>query len=151
VIEELQSPRGIVVSTDVGVVSTNKNWGIQYMIGRADLFPCTTAILSFIAVAGFATPALGQDLPNYWKGLVGTQATTREVTATSNILALNTSMFDLYDSAGQIFTKNILANQPVILALFSGSGGTFTLYRPGQPPLQAIGADGVSDLKIGRS
>jgi hypothetical protein len=107
------------------------------MIRLADLVPCTTAILSLLAVAGFAAPATGQDLPDYWKGLVGIQATAPEVTATSNILALNTSMFDLYDSAGQIFTKNILANQPVILALFSGSGGTFTLYRPGQPPLQA--------------
>jgi hypothetical protein len=107
------------------------------MMGRKDPFPCTTAILSFIAVAGFAAPAFGQDLPDYWKGLVGTQAAPTEVTATANILALNTSMFDLYDSAGQIFTKNILAHQPVILALFSGSGGAFTLYRPGQPSLQA--------------
>jgi hypothetical protein len=107
------------------------------MIGRADLFHRTTAILSFIAVAGFAARATGQDLPDYWKGLVRTQAAPTEVTATSNILALNTSMFDLYDSAGQIFTKNILASQPVILALFSGSGGTFTLYRPGQSPVQA--------------
>jgi hypothetical protein len=107
------------------------------MIGRADLFHRTTAILSFIAVAGFAAQATGQDLPDYWKGLVGTQSTAPEATATANILALNVSMFDLYDSAGQIFTKNILASQPVILALFSGSGGTFTLYRPGQPPLQA--------------
>jgi hypothetical protein len=107
------------------------------MIGRADLFHRTTAILSFIAVARFAAQATGQDLPDYWKGLVGTQSTAPEATATANILALNVSMFDLYDSAGQIFTKNILASQPVILALFSGSGGTFTLYRPGQPPLQA--------------
>lgn len=107
------------------------------MIGRADLFHRTTAILSFISVAAFAAPAMGQDLPDYWKGLVSAQAAPTEVTATSNILALNTSMFDLYDSAGQIFTKNMLASRPVILALFSGSGGTFTLYRPGQPPLQA--------------
>jgi hypothetical protein len=107
------------------------------MIKRADLVPCTTAILLFITVTALAVPVLGQDLPDYWKGLVGTQATPREVTATSSILALNTSMFELYDSAGQTFTKNILANQPVILALFSGNGGTFTLYRPGQPPLQA--------------
>src|SRR2546421_1274218 len=107
------------------------------MIKRADLVPCTTAILLFITVTALAVPVLGQDLPDYWKGLVGTQATPPEVTATSNLLALNTNMFELYDSAGQTFTKNILANQPVILALFSGNGGTFTLYRPGQPPLQA--------------
>jgi hypothetical protein len=44
-------------------------------------------------------------------------------------------MFDLYDTAGQTFTKNILANHPVILALFSGAGGNFTLYRPGKAPV----------------
>lgn len=107
------------------------------MIRRTQLVPCTTAILSFISVAMLAAASRADDLPDYWKGLVGTQATPPEATATSNILALNTSMFDLYDSAGQIFTTNILANHPVILALFSGSGGTFTLYRPGKPPLQA--------------
>jgi hypothetical protein len=120
-----------------GVRNTNKIGGVRQMIRRANLVPGTTAILSLIAVAGLADPARGQDVPDYWKGLVGKQAAPPEQTAASNILALNTSMFDLYDSAGQIFTKNILAKQTVILALFSGSGGNFTLYRPGQPPLQA--------------
>ena len=38
---------------------------------------------------------------------------------------------------GQIFKKNILAQHPVILGLFSGAGGRFILYRPGMPPLDA--------------
>jgi hypothetical protein len=46
-------------------------------------------------------------------------------------------MFDLYDAAAKIFQKNILAQHPVILALFSGAGGRFILYRPGQAPLEA--------------
>src|SRR5262249_21396589 len=38
---------------------------------------------------------------------------------------------------GAIFQRNILARHPVILGLFSGAGGRFILYRPGQPPLDA--------------
>ena len=40
-------------------------------------------------------------------------------------------------NAAQIFQKNILAEHPVILGLFSGAGGRFILYRPGRPPLDA--------------
>ena len=46
-------------------------------------------------------------------------------------------MFELYGDAGQIFQRNILSNHPVILGLFSGAGGRFILYRPGQAPLEA--------------
>ena len=34
-------------------------------------------------------------------------------------------------------SKNILSKHPVILGLFSGAGGRFILYRPGQAPLDA--------------
>src|SRR5206468_9731615 len=58
-------------------------------------------------------------------------------TAMKNVLALNTSMFELYDSAHKIFESNILSKHPVILGLFSGAGGRFILYRPGMAPLEA--------------
>jgi hypothetical protein len=58
-------------------------------------------------------------------------------TARKDVLALNTMMFQLYDTSGAIFRKNLLAKYPVILGLFSGAGGRFILYRPGQPPLEA--------------
>ena len=41
-------------------------------------------------------------------------------------------MFELYGDAAKIFQKNILGQHPVILGLFSGAGGQFILYRPGQ-------------------
>jgi hypothetical protein len=104
------------------------------MIRRAHLFGYIFACLPLLA---FSKPSQGDALPDYWNGLVSTQAAAPEASATANVLALNTSMFELYDAAGQTFTKNILATRPVILALFSGGGGNFTLYRPGQPPLQA--------------
>src|SRR2546425_1143342 len=57
--------------------------------------------------------------------------------ATRDILQLNVTMFDLYGDAGKIFQKNIMAEHPVILALFSGAGGRLILYRPNMPPLEA--------------
>ena len=53
--------------------------------------------------------------------------------AFQNLSALNTGMFDLYGSAGQLVQGSILAQHPVILGLFSGAGGRMILYRPGQP------------------
>ena len=58
-------------------------------------------------------------------------------TATKDMLALNTGMFELYGDAAKIFQQNILSKHPVILGLFSGAGGRFILYRPGKPPLEA--------------
>ena len=46
-------------------------------------------------------------------------------------------MFELYDNAAKMFRANILSKHPVILALFSGAGGGFILYRPGMEPLEA--------------
>jgi len=43
----------------------------------------------------------------------------------------------LYDTSGAIFRKNLMGTHPIILGLFSGAGGRFILYRPGQPPLEA--------------
>jgi hypothetical protein len=98
------------------------------------LFGCIFACLPLLA---FSQPSQGDSPPEYWNGLISAQVTSPEASATANVLALNTSMFELYDAAGQTFTKNILATRPVILALFSGGGGNFTLYRPGEPPLEA--------------
>lgn len=69
--------------------------------------------------------------------LAATQDHEKGDIATQDILQLNTTMFDLYDAAAASFKRNILAEHPVILALFSGSGGRMILYRPGQPPLDA--------------
>jgi hypothetical protein len=91
--------------------------------------------------AGFAVgPASAQgtaDLPPYLKGLTGAATPSTADLATKNVLQLNTTMFDLYEDAAMVFQKNILAEHPVLLALFSGAGGRLILYRPGMPPLDA--------------
>jgi len=92
-----------------------------------------------IAAAGVltATSAVAADLPAYLQPIAGSLESSPKETATRNLLALNTAMFGLYADAGRIFQKNILAQHPVILALFSGAGGRFILYRPGASALEA--------------
>lgn len=69
--------------------------------------------------------------------IAGAVGLTPSETAKANLLALNTGMFELYGEAGQLIQGSILSQHPVILGLFSGSGGRFILYRPGQPALEA--------------
>ena len=61
----------------------------------------------------------------------------KESVALDNVYALNEGMFVLYDKSLEIYRKNFLANHHLIMALFSGKGGRFILYRPGQLPLEA--------------
>jgi hypothetical protein len=88
-------------------------------------------------VVGSGPAARAADLPAYFKEIVGTQTASPAEIGTKNILQLNTTMFELYGDAGQIFRKNIMAEHPVILGLFTGAGGQFILYRPGMAPLEA--------------
>jgi hypothetical protein len=83
------------------------------------------------------SPATSPPLPSYMQPIAGRTTSSPAQTATDNVLALNTGMFALYDSAANIFQRNILSKHPVILGLFSGAGGRFILYRPGQAPLEA--------------
>src|SRR5665213_333053 len=85
-----------------------------------------------------STPvAQAQSLPAYMEPISGLTTTTPADVATKDVLALNTGMFELYGDAARVFRANILAKHPVILGLFSGAGGRFTLYRPGAAPLYA--------------
>src|SRR5271165_7051634 len=100
-------------------------------IGRA------CALVTSLAMLGLGSQAQGAEVPAYLKSIVGTQAASAAEVGTKNILQLNSSMFELYDSSSKIFQRNLLAQHPVILGLFSGAGGRFILYRPGKSPLDA--------------
>src|SRR5277367_795539 len=97
------------------------------------LILCLTA-----ATRSFAASASSLGLPDYMDVIIGDEAgqTTADI-ATNNVLALDIAMFGLYDDALAKFQKNMMAQHPVILALFSNQGGRLILYRPGQPPLEA--------------
>jgi hypothetical protein len=86
-----------------------------------------------------AAPTMGHaaGTPSDMQPISGVAISSPAETATKNVLALNTAMFVAYGDAGRIFQKNILAQHPVILGLFSGAGGRFILYRPGLAPMEA--------------
>jgi hypothetical protein len=60
-----------------------------------------------------------------------------QAVAEQAILALNSSMLRLYDEALEKFKQIMRDRVPIILALFSGTGGQMILYRPGS---RALGA-----------
>lgn len=92
---------------------------------------------AFLVWCGNGAGAEAQGLPSYMAPIAGKTGAAPADTATKDVLALNTAMFDLYGDAAKIFQKNILNQHPVILALFSGAGGRMILYRPGMAPTEA--------------
>ncbi|MBG0798826.1 hypothetical protein IYX23_14220 [Methylocystis sp. L43] len=104
-------------------------------------------LLSSVVVFGLsASPACATEAPSSFTGLVGVETASPADIANKNLLQLNTTMFQLYGDAAQIFKKNILAKHPIILGLFSGAGGRFILYRPGMAPIEAPQAPIVYQL-----
>src|SRR5256712_4721316 len=98
---------------------------------------CAYATMASIMLLGLSPVAEAQDLPSFMAPIAGRPSSSPADTATKNVLALNSMMFELYDDAARVFQANILNKHPVILGLFSGAGGRFILYRPGMAPLEA--------------
>jgi hypothetical protein len=93
--------------------------------------------MTSIMLLGLGSVARAQDLPSFMAPIAGRTTSSPAETATKNVLALNSMMFELYDDAARVFQANILSKHPVILGLFTGAGGRFILYRPGKEPLEA--------------
>src|SRR5216684_237890 len=98
---------------------------------------CAYATMASIMLLGLDPVAEAQDLPSFMAPIAGRPSSSPADTATKNVLALNSMMFELYDDAASVFKANLLSKHPVILGLFSGAGGRFILYRPGMAPLEA--------------
>src|SRR5215475_1229084 len=113
-------------------------WHGRRLVKHGSIIVCSIGlILPALAAIENGSLARAAEVPAYFKPIVGTETSSATEIGTKNVLQLNTTMFELYGDAAQIFKKNILAQHPVILGLFSGAGGRFILYRPGQPPLDA--------------
>jgi hypothetical protein len=95
------------------------------------------AVLFILARLSAARAA--DEVPLFLKDVVlnSTPPPTKDQLAFRSVYQLNNSMFNIYDNALGIYQKNIRARVPLIMALFSGQGGRFILYRPGQAPLEA--------------
>jgi hypothetical protein len=102
---------------------------------QSTIFAAAALLLACITPSHAADPAV----PDFLKEIVIKAAPplTKEQRAALAVYQLNNSMFNIYDNSLDIYQKNIRARVPLIMALFSGKGGRFILYRPGQEPLEA--------------
>src|SRR5580704_12852019 len=96
-------------------------------------FPALISIM----LMGLGDAARAEDLPSYMEPIGGRTTSSAASIATTDVLALNARMFELYGNAGAVFRQNLMAKHPIVLGLFSGAGGRFILYRPGMEPLDA--------------
>ena len=106
---------------------------LKHSLPKRYVYATTTALL----LLGLGSTANAQNAPSFMGPIEGRTVSSPADTATKNVLALNSMMFELYDDAAKVFQGNILKNHPVILGLFTGAGGRFILYRPGMAPLEA--------------
>ena len=90
------------------------------------------------AIALLIMPAMAVDLPKS-VDIVTSDAPppTEDQLAFNNVYQLNRSMQTIFSSGLSVTQDNIRNRFPLIMGLFSDSGGRFILYRPGQPPLDA--------------
>jgi len=74
-------------------------------------------------------------VPEFMRQVVAEEPPASErVVAELAVLALNASMFNLYEASLAQFKQNLRDRVPIVLALFSGQGGQMILYRPGHAP-----------------
>ena len=95
-------------------------------------------IILAVSLLALAVPVMAEVLPES-VGVLITDAPppTKEQLAFQNIYQLNGSMQTIFASSLGVTEKSLRGQFPLIMALFSASGGKFILYRPGQPPLEA--------------
>ncbi len=104
------------------------------------------ALVVSLAIGLCSSQARAEEAAPSLKPILRTQTASPADVGTQNILQLNASMFELYDASSRIFQRNLLAQHPVILGLFSGAGGRFILYRPGMAPIDAASVPIVYQL-----
>lgn len=95
-------------------------------------------LLSILALGMFSLRASGDDVPDFMRNIIGNNkpASPRTV-AEKNVLALDTSMMDIYEDSLAKYKRNMRSQVPIILALFSEGGGRMILHRPGHEPIEA--------------
>src|ERR1700757_3971030 len=77
----------------------------------------------------------GSAVPDFMRPVVADEPpASARVVSEHAVLALNESMFQLYETSLTKFKQNMRDQVPIILALFTGQGGQMILYPPGQEP-----------------
>ena len=106
-------------------MENNLNWDRLFRSHLVCVLPAVALLVA--SAAPQSAQAQGQPaLPPYMDLIVGGTAPSTADVARQNVLGLNSAMFELYGSAGRVVQRNLLAQHPVILGLFTGAGGRFT-------------------------
>jgi len=96
-------------------------------------------ILSTVFVSSLGMAKEIPNVPEFMQSFVidPSKPVSQEKVAFNNMVTLNDNMFTIYDRSLGIYKNDFLNKHHLIMGLFSGKGGRFILYRPGQPPLEA--------------
>jgi hypothetical protein len=104
--------------------------------GPARFYRGSCLALLGVMIAGL--PVHGDDVPEFMRVVSADRNPASELAvAEKNVLALDTSMMDIYEGSLAQYKHNMRDRVPIILALFSEAGGRMILYRPGHEPLVA--------------
>ena len=98
--------------------------------------------ICLLAVLGWMVPAaevIAEDkLPAYFDIVVDKgESASKAAIATANVEALDEGMQQIYEQSLAKYKVHMRERVPVILALFSESGGSMTLMLPGEDPVKA--------------
>ena len=107
------------------------------------------ATLTSFVLAGLGASTKAQDLPSYMAPISGRTVSSPAETATKNVLALNTGMFELYDNAA----RNLRAEHSEQASRHSrtvlgGGRQIYSLSARHGATRGAIGADRLSAAQI---
>ena len=128
-----------IASSTPNTSSMNSRRSFTARVSRSIAFDTAFWVVCVVmALVLLIVPAMAVDLPDS-VDLVTSNAPppTKEHLAFDNIYQLNKSMQTIFSSDLSVTQENIRNRFPLIMGLFSDSGGRFILYRPGQPPLEA--------------
>lgn len=105
------------------------------MVKRYFLALCLAFVMKTVVFA----EAAATSVPDFMKIVVVNEGkpATKEQIALNDICVLNDAMFGIYDKSIGMYKQHFRERQNLIMALFSGKGGRFILYRAGKPPLEA--------------
>lgn len=113
-------------------------------------------VLATLLAATGIGPAVAQEVPGFMDVVAGAPGQApkgdvdrldetpgdgmvrREATAAEKkVIELNNVMFGIYDNNLKRFIRNLREQNPIIIGLFNGDGGSMILYPPGKAPIVA--------------
>jgi hypothetical protein len=106
--------------------------------GERALRATSPALAALLLLPMAATRAGAAELPRYLDIVVDRSGpATKQEIAAANVTALDEGMQRIYAGTLEKYREHLRERFPVILGLFTETGGSMILYRPGQDPVVA--------------